>query len=492
MTTNPAPSLETRFEQLLELVQAQQSRMETQQTHIEAQQSRITELEAKLASSPLPTQKQTAVALSPAHQGRRRFLQKVAGLALVSGVGATVALARPTTAEAKLSVHPTGQGMTGRVGALLQVSGAAAPTGTLPNTTKIGLIVTSDSTLDLSTLAPIYDMGVFGISSGGYGLYGSSTSNHGVAGTSTNYHGVYGTSASTNCAGVLGSNISGTGVWGYSGNYYGVYGYSGTSYGVVGNSNSNNGVYGISINSNGVYGTSTNGHGVGGDSTSGYGVVGSSTTGTGVYGSSNTYIGVVGVSTNSYGVYGTSTNSYAGWFQGNVNITGSITKSSGTFKIDHPLDPAHKYLSHSFVESPDMLNIYNGNVILDANGEALIELPTWFEALNRDFRYQLTAIGQASPDLFISEEIANNRFKIAGGKADQRVSWQVTGIRQDAWANANRVQVEEDKTEAEQGKYLHPEAFGLPREGNSIAEHHIPDVPPAPPAPPSDKGIGEK
>jgi len=417
MTTNPAPSLEARFEQLLELVQAQQSRieaqqsrMETQQTHIESQQSRITELEARLASSPLPTQKQTA-ALSPAHQGRRRFLQRVAGLALVSGVGASAALAKPTTAEAKLTLHPTGQWMDGRVGALLQVPGAAAPTGTLPNTNKFGLIVTSDSTLNLSNLSTTLDIGVYSNSTSGLGVYGNSTSSYGA----------------------------------------------------------------------GVYG----------ESTTGDGVVGYSTSNAGVYGSSNTGVGVSGSSVNNIGVYGSTgnVNSYAGWFVGNVNITGSIAKASGTFKIDHPLDPAHKYLSHSFVESPDMLNIYNGNVVLDANGEAIIALPNWFEALNRDFRYQLTAIGQASPDLFISTKISGNRFKISGGKAEQEVSWLVTGIRQDAWANANRVQVEEDKTEAEQGKYLHPEAFGLPREGNSIAEHHIPDVPP--PAP-SDKGVVEK
>jgi len=39
----------------------------------------------------------------------------------------------------------------------------------------------------------------------------------------------------------------------------------------------------------------------------------------------------------------------------------------------------------------------------------------------------------------------------------------VTGIRQDAWANQNRVTVEEDKSEKERGTYLHPEAFGQRR-----------------------------
>jgi hypothetical protein len=44
------------------------------------------------------------------------------------------------------------------------------------------------------------------------------------------------------------------------------------------------------------------------------------------------------------------------------------------FRIDHPLDPANKYLNHSAVESPDMKNIYDGVVTLDADGEAVVEL----------------------------------------------------------------------------------------------------------------------
>ncbi|MGA9643164.1 MAG: hypothetical protein WBQ72_17335 [Terriglobales bacterium] len=153
----------------------------------------------------------------------------------------------------------------------------------------------------------------------------------------------------------------------------------------------------------------------------------------------------------------------AGNFIGNVSITGSISKGGGSFKIDHPLDPANKYLYHSFVESPDMMNIYNGNVALDANGEAIITMPEWFSVLNRDFRYQLTCIGGFAP-LYIAEKLANNQFKIGGGKAGMEVSWQITGIRQDAWANAHRIPVEEEKDASERGFYLHPELYGAPAE----------------------------
>ena len=145
---------------------------------------------------------------------------------------------------------------------------------------------------------------------------------------------------------------------------------------------------------------------------------------------------------------------------GDVNIKGNISKGGGSFKIDHPLDPANKYLYHSFVESPDMMNIYNGVIALDANGEAVVDLPDWFEALNRDFRYQLTAVGAPGPNLYIAEEVASNHFKIAGGKPGSKVSWQVTGIRQDAYANAHRIPTEEEKPLHEQGHYLHPELFG--------------------------------
>jgi hypothetical protein len=130
---------------------------------------------------------------------------------------------------------------------------------------------------------------------------------------------------------------------------------------------------------------------------------------------------------------------------GNVHIDGTLTKDAGSFRIDHPLDPEHKYLSHSFVESPDMMNVYNGNVALDANGRATVELPEYFEALNRDFRYQLTAIGAPGPNLYVAEGVQQNQFKIAGGRPYARVSWQVTGVRQDTYANEHRIKVEEEK-----------------------------------------------
>jgi len=172
---------------------------------------------------------------------------------------------------------------------------------------------------------------------------------------------------------------------------------------------------------------------------------------------------------------------WAGWFEGDEKVTnnlyvdGNVYKSGGSFKIDHPLDPTNKYLYHSFVESPDMMNIYNGNVKLDVNGEAEVDMPDWFEALNMEFRYLLTCIGGFAP-VYISEEILDNQFKISGGSAGMKVSWQVTGIRQDAFANANRIPVEELKEDKARGKYLHPELFNMPKTASVNYEQKIEDA----------------
>ena len=111
-----------------------------------------------------------------------------------------------------------------------------------------------------------------------------------------------------------------------------------------------------------------------------------------------------------------------------------------------------------------MKNIYDGVVVLGEKGEGWVQMPDWFDALNKDFRYQLTAIGAPGPNLHVAREIAEGRFQIAGGKAGMKVSWMVTGIRQDAWANAHRIAVEEVKAQEDRGKYLHPEIHGQPAE----------------------------
>jgi hypothetical protein len=154
---------------------------------------------------------------------------------------------------------------------------------------------------------------------------------------------------------------------------------------------------------------------------------------------------------------------YAGRFLGDVDVSGTLNANSKNFKIDHPRDPTGKYLKHSTIESRNRLNVYTGNVTLDGAGAATVELPAYVEAINRDYRYQLTAIGAAAPRLHIAAELDNNSFRIAGGEAGMKVSWRITGIRNDAWAREHPFQAVVDKPAAKQGTYRNPEAHGVPR-----------------------------
>ncbi len=154
-------------------------------------------------------------------------------------------------------------------------------------------------------------------------------------------------------------------------------------------------------------------------------------------------VGVLGVALNSAGLAGKFIGDVS--IVGDLDVSGLLSKGGGSFVIDHPLDPENRYLYHSFVESPDMMNLYNGNVVLDEAGEAQVQLPNYFEALNIDYRYQLTAVGGPGPNLYVAQKISGNQFSIAGGAPGLEVSWQVTGIRNDTWARENRIQVEVDK-----------------------------------------------
>ncbi len=245
----------------------------------------------------------------------------------------------------------------------------------------------------------------------------------------------------------------------------GLAGQSDEGRGVVGSSIEQAGVHGDSISGSGSTGASVNNTGMFGSSISGRGVVGESISNIGVSGESMTGgTGVFGRSLSGTGIEGFSDSGFAGYFHGNVFISGALEKAGGGFRIDHLLDPANKYLYHSFVESSEMKNLYDDVVILDDDGAATVGLPDWFETLNEKFRYQLTALGQAAPNLHILEEISDHHFKIAGGQAGMRVAWQVTGCRCDPWARANPQRTETDKLASEKNYYLHPELYGQPQE----------------------------
>jgi len=352
--------------------------------------------------------------------------------------------------------------------------------------------------------------GVYGTSTGGgstVGVYGSGANGvqgrgtaNGVYGTGDNgvqglgtYNGVYGTGTT--------NGVYGTGLYGVSGN--------GTADGVLGTGP--NGVYGTGT-TNGVYGTGPVGvygsgttegvYGIGAGAPSGSGLNGgngiSASGGIGDPSSSTAYGGAGGIfdggaSGNGYGngyggvgieglggeggpysggnggdgISASGGNGfysgYAGYFSGNIDVTGSTQASSDELKIDHPLDPANKYLYHSSVESSEMMNIYTGNVTTDSQGLATVQLPDWFEAVNTDFRYQLTVIGQFAQAI-VGSKVASHQFGIRTDKPNVEVSWQITGVRQDAYAKAHPLVVEQAKNARERAHYIHPELYGAPEE----------------------------
>jgi hypothetical protein len=341
-------------------------------------------------------------------------------------------------------------------------------------------------------------------STGGRGVYGLASA------TTGNTYGVHGRSESSGGRGIVGQAPSASGstigVYGVvtSPAGRGVYGYAaattGSPYGVHGrtDSPSGRGVFGHAVASSGDSGIGVEGRS---DAVSGRGVAGISANGTGVAGTSTNGIGVSGFSTDGYGVHaralrisppfsswalladnpamGTSVRLGGLWaasVTGTVGISGDLysstlyVSSSKNFKIDHPLDPLNRYLLHAAIESPEVLNFYNGNVTTDAGGLAVVRLPDYFEALNIDYRYQLTVVGEFAQAI-VSREIENNSFEIRTDRPNVRVSWQVTGVRNDPYIRANPMMVERNKETGERGRYLHPEVYGAPREQGI---HHFP------------------
>jgi hypothetical protein len=350
--------------------------------------------------------------------------------------------------------------------------------------------------------------GMYGVSGGGaIGVYGSGSaagvfgtgSTDGVRGSSPVANGVLGTAGTSPPAQTLGVPVGvhglagsgGVGVAGITQDHIGVHGYNVASnnYGNVGTSQA--GVFGNGTGvSSGVYGASVNGYGVLGESSNGVGVYGEYTASgnrgslgaaaAGAYGFGNDGWGVWGVSNNDdavrgesggagksgvygvntlasgYGVFGrNSAGGVAGGFDGNVQVWGNLNVTgTKNFAIEHPLEPG-RLLVHAAVESSEVLNTYSGNVFLDEDGEADVELPAWFDAVNTDFRYQLTAVGAASPGLHIAKEIAGNRFRIAGGPPGLKVSWEVTGVRNDPFMREHPFVAERDALE-ERGTHLAP------------------------------------
>jgi hypothetical protein len=312
-------------------------------------------------------------------------------------------------------------------------------------------------------------------------IISQSGTNVNVAGTES-VNGSISSGGSVTGAFVAGNSSTSTGVQGItSSGTYGVYGENDSSSG-------GKGIFGFSkqgFEGFGLQGLATGSDGIGvGGSTGSFGAVAKSIFGTAT-------IGVIGDSGNGYAIVAASDNSNAFFAKnGNTSDTAVISNAGGGAPLfasgtggslfldgngNLSVSGANKYLYHASVESSEMINIYTGMARLDWSGSAIVSLPDWFEAVNGDFRYQLTAVGTPAPNLHIAREISNNVFVIAGGQSGMKVSWQVTGVRHDAYAQAHPLQVSVDKPEEERGYYLHPELYGESGE-KSLASAHLAQV----------------
>jgi hypothetical protein len=370
-------------------------------------------------------------------------------------------------------------------------------------------------------------IGVYGKSNstsgiGVYGLAANTSSMAGVLGRSysPNGPGVHGVSGalSGNTIGVFGesnsTNPTGTGVVGKAqatGGYFEANGATGTTHGVYGTSGSTSGrgVFGSATAASGVTwggrfeNASTSGTAVDGSATAGSGNTRGgafavhSPAGTAVYGTalatSGATFGLYGQNASSggtavlgfafagsgttYGVRGNavSANGWGVWADGRMGASG--TKS---LRIDHPSNPRNEYLLHYSAESPEVINFYSGNIILDEAGEAIVELPDYFATMNKEPRYTLTAVGAPMPMLHVAEEISDESlaigegiqagedaptcwFRIAGGEPGEKVSWRVDAIRNDLWMQQNGAPVEVQKQGLEKGTLQSPELYGEKR-----------------------------
>ena len=319
--------------------------------------------------------------------------------------------------------------------------------------------------------------------------------------TSSAYSTIQGTSASsvTTVAAILGSSSSGA--WGVAGQVLSTGTATAAVYGSNLRTSGGEGVYGIGVQGTvGENNDNATGAVFGLNDAATSGNIANNTPAAGVIGEG--FVGVLGESgtDGGYGVYGfdvvnDQANDNAGVFGSGVyeGVAGSTTQSTGygiisgtnlgalgnltvagnkSFKIDHPLDPANKFLLHFCAESNEVLNFYRGNVVLDANGNATVTLPDYFSAININYSYILTPVGAAAPDLHIAKEIEGNVFSIAGGQAGLKVSWQVTAVRNDAYMqnHPEARETEPAKEGAQKGKYLHPEFYGL---GQDKAIYHF-------------------
>ncbi len=331
----------------------------------------------------------------------------------------------------------------GQSGGGLYFFRTASDPGTTGSPATYDMLISDSGSIGIGTTTP--NVGKLQISAAGNGVYASTSGASAAAvwgeGSGATSFGVYGNSASL--AGVFGNSTSGVGVRGHTASNVAVLASADAAATAIdAETVSGYGVYTHSSGTTGVNRTILSRN----DSSAGIAIHGwaAATSGT------------------SYGVYGQcdSPNGWAVFASGDMGATGLKP-----FVIDHPLDPENKTLKHFAAEGPEPQNIYNGIATTDAQGNAWASLPDYFEEINRDFRYQLTVIDDGADFVIakVASEVQANRFLIRTSRPNVKVSWEVKGIRNDPGVRMRGFRAEEDKPDAQRGKYLVPEAYGLPK-----------------------------
>ena len=154
----------------------------------------------------------------------------------------------------------------------------------------------------------------------------------------------------------------------------------------------------------------------------------------------------------------------AGYFIGNVHVSGSLSKGSGSFLIDHPDDPLNKTLRHNFVESPENLCLYRGIVDLDETGNGVIEMPDYFKNLTKEDEATVILTSIGAPFILGYEWNGNFTKVKVYGNAGRKASYIVLADRDDPVMRQLFRPVVETKGEGKDvpsGKLLYPEAYGF-------------------------------
>ena len=349
------------------------------------------------------------------------------------------------------------------------------------------MIITNTGKVGINTTNPLFRLHVIESSAGTIAIRGENTATTGTSigvrgqTSSKDGFGVVGYNSSTSApttfpqaAGVFGQTDApnAIGVWGLANNSstnqsIGVWGETrgANSIGVVGTGNGLTSGTLPSVGAGGYFRGQTYGvytFSSGGSATYALYAVNTGNDGNGVFCEAS-------VGTGAWAIWARSTTGRAGQFSGNVNVTGSLSKGSGSFLIDHPLDPLNKTLRHNFVESPENLCLYRGKVKLDENGQAIVKMPDYFVALTKETEATviLTPIGKV-PFLTSYEWNEDYTFFYIYGQPTGEVSYQVLADRDDPVMRMLYKPVEEEKGNGnfEKGYLIYPKAYGYPESMN--------------------------